>query len=84
MKAIVHTRYGPPDVLELKEVGAPTPREDEALVKIHAASLNAADLEILRGVWSVRKEHMNEMAEAYTVSGLGVRVTCETRRYMLK
>jgi NADPH:quinone reductase-like Zn-dependent oxidoreductase len=54
MKAIVCTKYGPPDVLELKEVGEPTPREDEALVRIHAASLNAADLEYLRGTWSAR------------------------------
>jgi NADPH:quinone reductase-like Zn-dependent oxidoreductase len=54
MKAIVYTKYGPPDVLELKDVDNPTPKEDEALVKVHAASLNAADLEILRGRWSAR------------------------------
>jgi len=54
MKAIVCTKYGTPDVLELREVEKPTPKEDEALVKVHAASLNAADLEILRGTWSAR------------------------------
>jgi NADPH:quinone reductase-like Zn-dependent oxidoreductase len=54
MKAIVCTIYGTPDVLELREVEKPTPNEDEALVKVHAASLNAADLEILRGTWSAR------------------------------
>ncbi len=54
MKAIVCNRYGSPDVLELKEVPKPTPRDNEVLVKIHAASMNAADFEILRGAWSAR------------------------------
>ena len=54
MKAIVCTKYGPPDVLQLKEVEEPIPKEDEALVEVHAASVNAADLEILRGTWVAR------------------------------
>jgi NADPH:quinone reductase-like Zn-dependent oxidoreductase len=54
MKAIVYTEYGSPDVLHLQEPERPTPKDDRAMVKVHAASINAADLEILRGNWSAR------------------------------
>ncbi len=54
MKAIVCTKYGSPDVLQLEEVEAPVPKPNEALVKVHAASVNAADLETLRGDFVVR------------------------------
>jgi NADPH:quinone reductase-like Zn-dependent oxidoreductase len=42
MKAIVYHNYGSPDVLQFEEVEKPAPRDDEVLIKVSAASVNAA------------------------------------------
>ena len=49
MKAIAFTKYGSPEVLQLEEVDKPTPKDDEVLIKVHAASVNDWDWQLLQG-----------------------------------
>ncbi len=49
MKAIVQDRYGSPDVLQLREIDTPTAADNEVLVRVHAAAVNAYDWHITRG-----------------------------------
>ena len=55
MKAIVRERYGPPEVLQFAEIENPTPKDDEVLIKLYAASVNPLDLYLMRGAPLVRR-----------------------------
>ena len=44
MKAAAYTRYGPPDVVQIMEVEKPVPKDNEVLIKVHAASVNTEQL----------------------------------------
>ena len=48
MKALIRDRYGPPEVLEVRDVDQPMPRDDEVLVRVHAASINDWDWALLQ------------------------------------
>ena len=49
MKAIVQHKYGSPDVLELKDIEKPVVKDDEVLVRVHAASVHIGDWLVMRG-----------------------------------
>jgi NADPH:quinone reductase-like Zn-dependent oxidoreductase len=54
MKAIVRTRYGPPEVVQFTEVAKPTPADDQVLIELYAASVNPLDLYLRKGAPLIR------------------------------
>jgi NADPH:quinone reductase-like Zn-dependent oxidoreductase len=50
MKAIVQDQYGSPDVLELRDIDRPAPKENEVLIRVHAAGLHRGDWHVMTGL----------------------------------
>jgi NADPH:quinone reductase-like Zn-dependent oxidoreductase len=50
LKAVVRTKYGSPDLLRLQEIDKPEPKDNQVLIRVHAASVNPIDWHLLRGV----------------------------------
>ena len=72
MKAIVSTKYGSPDVLQLKEVEKPAPKDNEVLVKVRATSINAADWHLLTADIFLVRLNMGLLKPKNTILGCDI------------
>ncbi len=72
MRAIVYHTYGSPDVLELEEVEKPAPQDDEVLVKVYAASVNALDWHLLRADPFLARLNMGLLKPKHQILGADV------------
>jgi NADPH:quinone reductase-like Zn-dependent oxidoreductase len=85
MKAAVYSRYGPPDVVEIRDVEKPVPKDNQVLVRIHATTVSAADWRMRRavpfivrfmsGLWAPKKIQILGMEFAGRVESVGEAVT---------
>jgi len=70
MQAVVNTRYGSPDVLEIKEIPRPEPKSDEVLVRVHATTVNRTDCGMLQARPFVVRLFFGLFRPKHTILGL--------------
>ncbi len=78
MKAIITTKYGSPDVLELREIEKPIPKDNEVLIKIHAATITTAETMMRTGHPLIGRLFMGLTKPKHAVSGTGFSGKIET------
>lgn len=72
MKAVVFTRYGSPDVLRLTEIEKPVPNDNEVLIRMQAASANAADWHLMRGAPFLARLEFGLTRPKHTILGADI------------
>jgi NADPH:quinone reductase-like Zn-dependent oxidoreductase len=77
MKAVVYTQYGPPEVLKFKDVEKPIPKDNQVLVKIKAASVNAADWHLMRADPFLARLAIGLFKPKYKILGADIAGTVE-------
>ncbi|HEA21099.1 MAG TPA: NAD(P)-dependent alcohol dehydrogenase [Pricia antarctica] len=77
MKAIITTKYGSPDVLQLQDIEKPTPKDNEVLIKIYAASVTAADTMMRKGTPLFGRLFIGLTKPKHPIAGTGFSGTIE-------